>query len=260
MPRWKRPALRARRILAPPRKSCAPTELNGAKTMRESITLHTLSDTTEASRLIRWLKQPGDPVKKADMLAEVETDKAIVDLEAFHDRYLLGPLAQVDADIPVGTVIGPISDSPQQAQAKQAGAPEEADNEKTAITPKEKKGGEEEGTEIKVRSPTSPAVRSVTEERPATHEIPSVPPPQAAAPASIGQQGSKASPYAQGLARELGIDLHQISAASDGVIHAPQVLSAALAGPAPNLDAGPAYRLEPLTSMHPPRTRRRRTT
>jgi pyruvate dehydrogenase E2 component (dihydrolipoamide acetyltransferase) len=220
--------------------------------MREPITLPTLSDTMETGRLVQWLKQPGDPVKKGDVLAEVETDKAIMDLEAFHTGYLAGPLAQVDADIPVGTVIGYISDSPQQADEDQAGVPEKTSSEKTPITPKEKER-EEGGTENKARSPSPPAVQTVTGEKPATHTVQSVPAPPAAvppAPVPIGQQDIKASPYARGLARELGIDLQAVDFASDGVIHAPQVLAAALAGPAPNLDAGPAYRLEPLTSMH----------
>jgi pyruvate dehydrogenase E2 component (dihydrolipoamide acetyltransferase) len=144
-------------------------------------------------------------------------------------------------------VIGYISDSPQQADEDQAGVPEKTSSEKTPITPKEKER-EEGGTENQARSPSPPAVQTVTGEKPATHTVQSVPAPPATVP--IGQQGIKASPYARGLARELGIGLQEVDSASDGVIHAPQVLAAALAGPAPNLDAGPAYRLEPLTSMH----------
>jgi len=64
--------------------------------MQEAITLPTLSDTMETGRLIQWLKQPGDAVKKGDVLAEVETDKAVMDVEVFHDGYLSGPLAQTD--------------------------------------------------------------------------------------------------------------------------------------------------------------------
>ena len=74
--------------------------------MKQSITMPVLSDTMETGRLVRWNKQPGDPVKKGEALAEVETDKAILDVEAFADGLLAGPLAPVDTDIPVRQVIG----------------------------------------------------------------------------------------------------------------------------------------------------------
>jgi pyruvate dehydrogenase E2 component (dihydrolipoamide acetyltransferase) len=209
--------------------------------MREPVTLPTLSDTMKTGRLIQWLKQPGDPVKKGDLLAEVETDKAVMDVEAFHDGYLAGPLAQAESDLPVGTVIGYISDSPRQAQEDRAGA-----TEKTTVAMKEE-GREKEHKE---RSVSPPAEQNLTEAKPAELATHPVSVPQAPAPTPLGRKGVKASPYARGLARELGIELHQVSAASDGVIHAPQVLSAALAGPFPNLDAGPAYRYKLFTSMH----------
>lgn len=212
--------------------------------MREAITLPTLSDTMETGRLVRWLKQVGDPVKKGDALAEVETDKAIMDMEAFYEGYLTGPLAQVDSDIPVGTVIGYISDSPQQSQEDQLGVPEE-----TSVAPKEpeERARKKEHNEPSV---SQPAQEIVIQKKPAASVAHPVAVLQAPAPTPSGPQGVKASPYARGLARELGIQLHQTIAASDGVIHAPQVLAAALTGPLPDLDAGPAYRYEPLSSMH----------
>ena len=205
--------------------------------MREPINLPTLSDTMETGHLIQWLKQPGDPVKKGDVLAEVETDKAVMEVEAFHDGYLAGPLAQAESDIPVGTVIGYISDSPQPAQQDQAGAPD-----KMPAAPKEE--------EKKEQSASPPSGETITKEKPSVRTTHPAANPETPTPTPIGQQGVKASPYARGLAHELGIKLHQVNAASDGVIHAPQVLSAALAGPAPNLDAGPAYRYKPFSSMH----------
>ncbi|HEX23140.1 MAG TPA: 2-oxo acid dehydrogenase subunit E2, partial [Chromatiales bacterium] len=79
--------------------------------MREPILMPSLSDTMETGHLIDWLKQPGDAVKKGEAIAEVETDKAVMDVEAFYDGYLAGPLAAADTDIPVGVVIGYIVDS-----------------------------------------------------------------------------------------------------------------------------------------------------
>lgn len=217
--------------------------------MNEPITLPTLSDTMETGRLAEWLKQPGDPIKKGDVLAEVETDKAVMDVEAFHDGYLVGPLAATGTDIPVGAVIGYVGDSPQQAQAEQGAAPDETRVEKTAISPTEKEI-EKEDTENKSAIESPPEEHKVIDEKPAATETYAAAVPETPVPTPAGGNGVKASPYALGLAHELGIDLHQVSAASDGVIHAPQVLAAALAGPAPNLDAGPAYRYKFFTPMH----------
>jgi len=85
--------------------------------MSQPITMPTLSDTMTTGRLVRWVKQPGDPVKKGEAVAEVETDKAVMDVEAFHEGYLAGPLAPTDTDLPVGQVIGYIADRPGDAVA-----------------------------------------------------------------------------------------------------------------------------------------------
>jgi pyruvate dehydrogenase E2 component (dihydrolipoamide acetyltransferase) len=214
--------------------------------MREPITLPSLSDTMETGRLVRWLKQPGDAVKKGDIVAEVETDKAVMDVEAFHEGYLVGPLAQTESDIPVGAVIGYLDDSSQSVQEIQSDATETA----VGVTAVEEGNREVPHEE---RSAPLAAEQNVMAEKPAARAVPTVSAPYIAAPALIVRQGSdgvQVSPYAKGLASEMDIDLRQIRAGGDGVIHAPQVLAAALAGPEPNLTLGPAYRYEPFTAMH----------
>ncbi|MEJ2381889.1 MAG: dihydrolipoamide acetyltransferase family protein [Gammaproteobacteria bacterium] len=211
--------------------------------MRETITLPTLSDTMKTGRLVQWLKQVGDPVKKGDVLAEVETDKAIMDVEAFQKGYLSGPLAQTDADIPVGTVIGYISDTPQQPQDAETRVPE-----KTSVA----MGAPADNARTKAHKEdehSSTTLNAVTT-KPDRHATHPASPADIPAQTPVSQQGVKASPYARGLARELGIQLNQVNAASDGVIYASQVLSTALADPPPDLDSGPAYHYEPYTSMH----------
>jgi pyruvate dehydrogenase E2 component (dihydrolipoamide acetyltransferase) len=47
------------------------------------VTMPRLSDTMEEGTIASWLKQPGDQVKKGDVLAQIETDKATMDLTAF---------------------------------------------------------------------------------------------------------------------------------------------------------------------------------
>ncbi len=46
------------------------------------VNMPRLSDTMEEGTIARWLKSPGDEIKKGDILAEIETDKATMDLEA----------------------------------------------------------------------------------------------------------------------------------------------------------------------------------
>ena len=80
--------------------------------MSEPITMPTLSDTMNTGRLVKWVMKLGDPIKKGDTIAEIETDKAVMEVTAFHDGYLAGPLALEGAEMPVGQIIGYIADSP----------------------------------------------------------------------------------------------------------------------------------------------------
>jgi pyruvate dehydrogenase E2 component (dihydrolipoamide acetyltransferase) len=80
--------------------------------MSEPITMPTLSDTMNSGRLVKWVKHLGDPIKKGETIAEVETDKAVMEVPAFHDGYLAGPLAPEGTEMPVGKTIGYIADSP----------------------------------------------------------------------------------------------------------------------------------------------------
>jgi pyruvate dehydrogenase E2 component (dihydrolipoamide acetyltransferase) len=90
--------------------------------MSEPITMPALSDTMSNGRLVKWVKKLGDAIKKGDTIAEVETDKAVMEVEAFHDGYLTGPLAAEGTEMPVGKVIGYIADSPGEAVAEVAQA------------------------------------------------------------------------------------------------------------------------------------------
>jgi pyruvate dehydrogenase E2 component (dihydrolipoamide acetyltransferase) len=74
--------------------------------MQVAITMPALSDTMGAGRLVKWTKKTGDKIKKGDTIAEVETDKAVMDVEAFQDGYLSGPLAAEGTEAPVGQTIG----------------------------------------------------------------------------------------------------------------------------------------------------------
>ena len=72
-----------------------------------------LSDTMSNGRLVKWTKKPGEAIKKGDVIAEIETDKAVMDVEAFQDGYLSGPLTAEGTEAPTGEVIGYIADNPK---------------------------------------------------------------------------------------------------------------------------------------------------
>ncbi|PXW63906.1 biotin-dependent enzyme, partial [Loktanella sp. PT4BL] len=65
----------------------------------------------ETGLIVAWHKQPGDAVAKGDILFEVETDKATMEVEAAADGFLTDVAAGEGTDVPVGNVIAKISDS-----------------------------------------------------------------------------------------------------------------------------------------------------
>ncbi|MBT9612610.1 MAG: FAD-dependent oxidoreductase [Burkholderiales bacterium] len=75
------------------------------------ITMPQLSDTMTEGVLVTWEKQAGDRVERGDIVATVETDKAIMDVEVFKAGYLAGPLVDVGATVPVGSALGYITDT-----------------------------------------------------------------------------------------------------------------------------------------------------
>lgn len=91
------------------------------------IKMPQLSDTMTEGVIVSWEKQIGDEIKRGDIVAQVETDKAIMDVEVFRDGYLSGPLAEVDAIVPVGEAIAWIvsekSEVSEQAATTQSTAP-----------------------------------------------------------------------------------------------------------------------------------------
>ncbi|MEU2176892.1 dihydrolipoamide acetyltransferase family protein [Nocardia sp. NPDC019219] len=79
------------------------------------ITMPRLSDTMEEGVIVSWLKQVGEPVERGEVLAEIETDKALMELEAYDDGVLEQILAAEGARVPIGTPIGLIGDGSRAA-------------------------------------------------------------------------------------------------------------------------------------------------
>src|SRR5436309_13306680 len=77
--------------------------------MATKVHMEALSPTMEEGRLVKWTKHEGDAVKTGDTLAEVETDKAVMDLVARADGVLRQVSATEGQTIPVGTVVAVIA-------------------------------------------------------------------------------------------------------------------------------------------------------
>ena len=169
--------------------------------MATEITMPKLSDTMTEGRLISWKKGVGDQVARGDIIAEVETDKATMELEAFTSGVLLEIRIKPGEMAPVGTVIAVVG----------------AAGEKTGTEPPPAGRGEEPP----LPSPAPPASPPVAPEpfqeppEPAGMAGPSSEPPKQKpdtgkpAPSEPGP-GEKASPLVRRLAREKGIDLGQV--------------------------------------------------
>src|SRR5919106_1707316 len=90
--------------------------------MATKVHMEALSPTMEEGRLVKWLKNEGDAVKNGDVLAEVETDKAVMELVARGEGVLRKRLIDEGAAAPVGSVIGVIAAPDENIDELVAGA------------------------------------------------------------------------------------------------------------------------------------------
>jgi dihydrolipoamide dehydrogenase len=98
-----------------------------------------LSDTMTEGVVVSWEKAVGDKVKRGDIVATVETDKAIMDVEVFRDGYLSGPLAAIDSTVPVGQAMAYLVASADDVR-QEGEAPPAAGEPAAATTPAEHTG------------------------------------------------------------------------------------------------------------------------
>jgi pyruvate dehydrogenase E2 component (dihydrolipoamide acetyltransferase) len=85
--------------------------------MATKVLMEALSPTMEEGRLVKWLKNEGDPVKSGDVLAEVETDKAVMELAARGEGVLRKRLANEGDSAAVGTLLGVIAGANEDISA-----------------------------------------------------------------------------------------------------------------------------------------------
>lgn len=159
--------------------------------------------------LAKWLKKPGDEVSRGEPIAEVETDKVTIEIEAFEAGTILKFLVNEGDTVPVGAPIAEIDDGSGDDEAEEANA---------SVTPASDAPAVGEGGEA---APSAPAVAAQPEKVEAT--------PAASAPAtSTGRLF--ATPAARGLAEQRGVDLAGLKGSGpDGRIVKADVLAAAVA-------------------------------
>jgi pyruvate dehydrogenase E2 component (dihydrolipoamide acetyltransferase) len=191
-----------------------------------NILMPALSPTMEKGNLARWLKKEGDPIKSGDVLAEIETDKATMEVEAV-DEGVLAKIVVPDGtqDVPVNEVIGLIAGDGEDAKSVGAG-----DTKPAAPAPAPQ------------QSPPPVAKANGTEPpAPAT----SAPQPQSAPAAA--REGTRifASPLAKRLAKQAGIDLASLNGSGPHGRIVERDIKAAQAGgarPAPTAAKAPETR------------------
>ena len=187
--------------------------------MATKVHMEALSPTMEEGRLVKWTKKEGDAVKSGDTLAEVETDKAVMELVARTDGQLLKVLVQEGTTVPVGNIVAWIGKPGEKVNG--AGSTEQG-----AAAPK--------SAPAPAAAAPKPAARAPA---PASRPAPTAPAPVAVQPDATRV---KASPLARRIAKDAGVDLKLVQGSGPGgrVVKrdveggAPQA-TAALPAPAP---------------------------
>ena len=87
------------------------------------IKMPQLSDTMTEGVVVSWEKNIGDKIERGDIVATVETDKAIMDVEVFREGYLSGPVAEIDSTVPVGEAMAYLVAAADEVRQAAGGAP-----------------------------------------------------------------------------------------------------------------------------------------
>lgn len=156
--------------------------------MAELITMLALSPTMDEGTLVEWLKKEGDTVSEGELIAEIETDKATMEMESFHDGVLLKLLAAKGDALPVGAPLAVIGQKNEDISELLASLKSGGTAAKTAVEP-------------------------TTTSAPAAAVAASTPAPAAASPED-GRM--KVSPVARKMAVEAGLNLSSVSGSGPG--------------------------------------------
>ena len=179
------------------------------------VTMPKLSDTMEEGKILRWLKHEGDRIAIGDILAEVETDKANMELEAYDEGTLAELKVAEGESVPVGSVIALLAAAGEQkgATAKPSVQPAPQKASDKAPEPRQAAPARAVDAEREVKRPT--IVRRAELAEPATARV---------------AESVRASPLARKIAREHEIDLHALRGTGPGGRIVEKDVRAALGG------------------------------
>jgi len=193
------------------------------------VVLAKLSPTKEEGTIVKWTKKEGDAVKQGDVLAEIETDKANMEMEAQGSGVLRKILVQAGGKAPIGTLIGVIAEANEDIEpliakeaAKAGAAPKPAAPAAAPAAPAPDPAKAAAQATAKAAPADQPASAASAEK---TAPVPAAPPPapapaptQVAASASTGGEGGrvKASPLARSMAAHQNIDLTSVAGSGPG--------------------------------------------
>ncbi len=191
--------------------------------MATKVFMEALSPTMEEGRLVKWIKNEGDAVKNGETLAEVETDKAIMELVARGEGVLRKRLVAEGATAPVGTLIGVIATPDENIDALVAGGGTPAGAGATPAGATEKPAA------------SAPAVAS-----PAPNQQDDAGTAATQPSADDGGARPRSSPLARRLAAERGVPLGAIQGSGPGGRIVKRDVEGAAAAPAPSAATAPA--------------------
>jgi pyruvate dehydrogenase E2 component (dihydrolipoamide acetyltransferase) len=210
--------------------------------MATKVLMEALSPTMEEGRLVEWKKKEGDTVAAGDVLAEVETDKAVMDLVARVGGTLLKQVIAAGTTVPVSALVGVIGKAGEDVSGLMEG----------------QRGGGAEGQKP-ARSAPTPVVAATAPAPAAVAGTPAALAPTASTVSSVSSVSSdrlKASPLARKVATDRGIDLRAIQGSGpEGRIvlrdlaTAAPIAAAASSTPLPFRPSGAAYTDVPLTQI-----------
>ena len=225
------------------------------------VVMPKLSEAMETGKIIKWLKKEGDRIQGGDILAEVETDKADVEMEAFGGGVLRKILVPAGGQVPVGDTIAVIAEpneditsivssapAPTAAPAVPSAqpAPAGATSDRPAAVPPQSR------TEDYASRPTTPAAPVAVALGPAGAPPRHLTTAAPAAPTSTGRV--KASPLAKKIAAQSGLDLRLLHGSGPGGRIVRRDVEAAstarpAVSPAAPVVAGPEFDDVPMSQM-----------
>lgn len=191
--------------------------------MSDTVTMPKLGFDMQEGTLVRWVKTEGEQINKGEILAEIETDKATVEVESGFSGVVARHLVSQGDIVPVGTAIAVIAAPGENVEeaakaAPQAAAPEAAPAAKPGDTQPPKAAGDKPAAaETPGQAAQAPAVEQTEQERAEAAEKPVAEIPASQPEADTDEDGRvKASPLARRIASENGVNLSQVKGSGPG--------------------------------------------